>query len=514
MASNHRRRLLLFGLAVGAAATVALLPTPPDLSLAGQYAIATMLFAAILWVTGVIPLPVTALLIPVCLTALGVYDSLAPALAGFADPLIFLFLSGFMLANALQKYNIDRRIALWLVSRLGSSPKRLILAIMIGTASLSMWVSNTATTAMMTPIALGVLAQVVGRDADHRADAPFSNMQIATLLGTAYAASVGGVGTLIGTPPNAVLVGFLDRFVDYQLSFTDWLFVGLPIVVVTLPIVWWVLTSVLYPPEITDVERARSEARQYLDQEGPLDVRGRLVALIFAVTASLWVLGGLGGAFEGVLPPRVHATLFGGEGAAVTGLTGHQGLLYFPLVGLYAIPALVLADAVDWEDLADIDWGTILLFGGGLSLADALAGTDATEWLANTIFRSLVGAPIVVIVLAVVVFVILLTEMTSNTATTSIIVPLLIGLGGVLGGTLGMDPLAASLFLAIAGTVAASFAFALPVSTPPNAIVFGSGHIEQRQMLRTGMLLNVIMTLVLTALIVLLLYTAWPIVLW
>lgn len=514
MASDPRRRLLLFGLAGGAAVLVALLPTPPDLSLAGKYAIATMLFAALLWVTNAIPLPVTALLIPVCLTGLGIYDSLAPALAGFADPLIFLFLAGFMLANALQKYHIDRRIALWLVSRLGSSPKRLILAIMIGTASLSMWVSNTATTAMMTPIALGVLAQVVGRDAEPRADAPFSNMQIATLLGTAYAASVGGVGTLIGTPPNAVLVGFLDRFVGYQLSFTDWLFVGLPIVVVTLPIVWWILTFVLYPPEITDVERARSEARQYLDQEGPLDVRGQLVAVIFAATAFLWVLGGLGGAFEGLLPPHVNATLFGGEGATVTGLTGHQGLLYFPLVGLYAIPALVLVDAVDWEDLEDIDWGTILLFGGGLSLADALAGTDATEWLATTIFQSLVGAPIAVIVLAVVVFVIVLTELTSNTATTSIIVPLLIGLGGVLGGTLGMDPLAASLFLAISGTVAASFAFALPVSTPPNAIVFGSGHIEQREMLRTGMLLNALMTLVLTGLILLLFYTVWPVVLW
>jgi sodium-dependent dicarboxylate transporter 2/3/5 len=442
-----------------------------------------------------------------------VYDSLAPALEGFADPLIFLFIAGFVLANALQEYNIDRRIALWLVSRLGSSARLLVLAIMVATAFLSMWVSNTATTAMMSPIALGVLAQVVGEAAVDGTD-EFSNMQIATLLGTAYAASVGGVGTLIGTPPNAVLVGFLDRFLDYQLTFADWLLVGLPIVVVTLPVVWYMLTFVLYPPEITDVERARSEARQYLDREGRLGPEGRRVAYIFAGTATLWVLGGLGGLFQGVLPPGVYTILFGGEGPTALGTAGHQGVLYFPLVGLYAVAALVLADTADWETLVDIDWATILLFGGGLSLADALARTDATEWLATTVFRSVVGAPILVVVAAVVLFVILLTELTSNTATTSIIVPLLISIGGVLASTLGLAELPASLFLAVAGTVAASYAFALPVSTPPNAIVFGSGYMEQRHMLRAGMLLNLLMTAVLTLLVAVLFYTLWPVVLW
>jgi len=210
----------------------------------------------------------------------------------------------------------------------------------------------------------------------------------------------------------------------------------------------------------------------------------------------------------------VHTTLFGGDGGTLFGTSGHRGLLYFPLVGLYAIPALVLADTVDWDDLEDIDWGTILLFGGGLSLANGLAQTDATEWLADTVFRSVVGAPILVVVGAVVMFVILLTEMTSNTATTSITAPLLIGLGGVLAGTLGLDRVAASIFLAVAGTIAASYAFALPVSTPPNAIVFGSGHMKQDHMLRAGMLLNILMTVLLTLLITLLFYTVWPQVLW
>jgi sodium-dependent dicarboxylate transporter 2/3/5 len=501
------------GIAAAVLGTVAVAaaPNPAGLSTAGQYAIATMYFAAVLWVTAAVPLPVTALLVPVLLTGFGVYQSLTPALAPFADPLIFLFIAGFMLANALQKYNIDRRIALWLVFRLGTSARQLILAVMVATAFLSMWVSNTATTAMMMPIALGVLAQVVGRAPP--GEGVYSNMRVATLLGVAYAASVGGVGTLIGTPPNAVLVGYLDSFLGYQLSFTDWLLIGLPVVVVTLPVVWYVLTFLLFPPEVDDVAQARSEAQRYLDEEGSLGTHGRRVAVIFAATALLWALGGLGELFRGVLPPRVHATLFG-TGPTLFGSGIEDGLLYFPLVGLYAVAALVFAGTMDWEELADIDWGTILLFGGGLALADALARTDATEYLADAVFGSLVGAPIVVVVAAVVFFVILLTELTSNTATTSIITPLLLSLGGVLAGTLGLEPVSAAIFLGVAGTVAASFAFALPVSTPPNAIVFGSGHLEQDQMLWAGMLLNALMTLILTLLITALFYTVWPVILW
>ncbi len=515
--SAPRRQLLVFALAVAGTIAIAAAPSPDGLSRVGHYAVATMFFAALLWVTRALPLAVTALSIPALLTAFGVYPALDGALENFADPLIFLFLAGFMLANALQTYGIDRRIALWLMSRMGSSPRLLILAIMLATAFLSMWVSNTATTAMMTPIALGVLAQVVGRDAVTEADpagAPISNMQTATLLGTAYAASVGGVGTLIGTPPNAVVTLYVDRLLDYQLTFTDWLFIGLPIVIVTLPVVWWVLTYWLYPPEVSDVTEARREAARALAEEGPLDTRGRRVAIIFAVTALLWVVGGFDRLFVDLLPPAVHTTLFGGSATSLFGTEGHQGVLYFVMVGLYAIPALVLADTMDWDELADIDWGTILLFGGGLALADALRRTGALEWFATSIFDKLVGAPIVLVVFAVVLSVIMLTELTSNTATTSIIVPLLISIGGVLAGTLGLSQVAAAVFLSVAGGVAASFAFALPVSTPPNAIVFGSGHLDQDSMVRAGMLLNVIMTLLLTGLITLLFYFVWPVVLW
>ena len=519
LTKSARGRTLIFAVALLGTAAIATAPTPEGLSTRGQYALATMFFAGSLWVTGTLPLAVTALSIPVLLTAFGVYDDIDPALAGFADHLIFLFVAGFMLANALQKYDIDRRIALWIMSVMGSGPRLLVLSIMLATAFLSMWVSNTATTAMMTPISLGVLAQVIGREEvleeDAEADA-FTNMQIATLLGTAYAASVGGVGTLIGTPPNAVVATQLNALLGYNIGFAEWLLVGLPIVVLTLPIVWVMLVFVLFPPEIEDVSEAREQAREYLEEEGALSPRGRRVAVIFTVTAVLWVLGGLGElVFQPILPGVWYNTLFGTDGGpTVFGVAGHQGLLYYVMVGLYAIPALVLADTMEWNDLVDIDWGTILLFGGGISLADAFAETGATEWVARTVFGSLTGTPIVLVVGAVVLLVIMLTEMTSNTATATIIVPILVGIGGIFAETLGLSEVSAAVFLSVSGAIAASFAFALPVATPPNAIVFGSGHLKQEHMMRAGMVLNVLMTVVLTGLIWFLFKFVWPAFLW
>ncbi|MFC6823410.1 SLC13 family permease [Halopelagius fulvigenes] len=527
-------RLAKFGVAAVGAAAIALAPSPEGLSTAGQYALATMFFAGSLWVTGTLPLAVTALTIPVLLTGTGVYDDMDTALAGFADHLIFLFMAGFMLANAIQKYDIDRRIALYTMAKMGSSPRRLIGAVMLSTAGLSMWVSNTATTAMMTPIAVGVLSQVlssedvvaVGDAAADEANAEtvadgglaqedrFTNMQIAMLLGTAYAASIGGVGTIIGTPPNAVLVGQLNATLGYEIGFVDWLLIGLPVVAVTLPLVWYILTYVLYPPQIADVDEAQEQAYEYLEEEDGLGKRGRRVAAIFAATACLWVVGGLGSFLNPYLPNAWMNTLFGGDGATVLGIDGHQGLLYYVMVGVAAIPALVLADTMEWDELVDIDWGTLLLFGGGISLANALADTGATEWIAKTVFGGLTGTPVVLVIAAVVLLVVFLTEMTSNTATTSIIVPILIGLGGIFAATLGLSEFMTAIFLAVSGTIAASFAFALPVATPPNAIVFGSGYVKQSHMLRAGTILNVLMTGVLTVLIWGLFEFVWPHLLW
>lgn len=541
---GQRGNQLIFVLAVIGTIAIAFAPSPSGLPLKGQYAIATMFFAAVLWITGTLPLAVTALCIPILLTAFGVYSDIDEALVGFADHIIFLFLAGFMLANAIQKYDIDRRIALYMMATMGTSPRMLVGSVMLATAFLSMWVSNTATTAMMTPIAVGVLSQVLGRedvstaedatttdvDSDVAADGgaghsdvagtagvtddAFSNLQISMLLGTAYAASVGGVGTLIGTPPNAVLVGQLNSILGYEIGFSQWLLIGMPIVIITLPMVWYIITYILYPPQVNTVENAREQARDYLREEGDLSVRGKRVAYIFGATAGLWVLGGLGSFIEPYLSTPWFTTLFGGDGPTVLGVQGHQGLLYYVLVGLLAVPALVLGDTMDWEDLVDIDWGTLLLFGGGIALANALSDSGATKWIADTVFNGLVGAPILLVIGVIVLVVILLTEMTSNTATTSIIVPILIGLGSVFAATLGLAELPAAIFLAVSGAIAASFAFALPVATPPNAIVFGSGYIKQDHMMRAGMVLNIVMTLVLTALIWIMFQYVWPVILW
>lgn len=537
--TDPRRRLVLFVIALIGTAVIAAAPTPAGLSVRGQFAFATMFFAGFLWVTGTLPLAVTALSIPVVLTMFGVYADLDDALAGFANHLIFLFIAGFMLANALQKYDIDRRIALWIMSVMGSSPRRLVLSVMLATAFLSMWVSNTATAAMMTPIALGVLSQVLGRETVEAAgsavpggssdsspapdggtvaveggDEPFTNLHVSMLLGTAYAASVGGVGTLIGTPPNAVLASQLNEILGYEIGFAQWLIIGVPVVAITLPIVWYVLTYLLYPPQIDDVSDAQEMASQYLEEEGELSPRGKRVALIFTATALLWVVGGLGDFIGGYLPSSWAVTLFGGEGTSVFGIDGHQGMLYYVVVGLASVPALVLADTMEWDDLVDIDWGTILLFGGGIALADALATTGATEWISNSVFKSLTGAPIVLVVGVVVLLVIFLTEMTSNTATATIIIPILISIGSVFAATLGLTDVAAAVFLSVSGAIAASFAFALPVATPPNAIVFGSGYLKQEQMMRAGVVLNLIMTVILTGLIWVLFQFVWPHVLW
>jgi sodium-dependent dicarboxylate transporter 2/3/5 len=490
---------------------VAFGPSPAGLSTAGQYAVATMTFAAVCWVTGALPLPVTALCVPVLLAGFGVFPSLSGAVAGFADPVVFLLLAGFMLAEALQIHDVDRRLAFALLVRLGTSPRRLVLAVMVATAGLSMVISNSATTAMMVPVALGVARQVVHGTAALPTEpdpSSYSNLEIATLLGTAYAASIGGVGTLVGTPPNAIVVGQLDERLGVTVGFVEWLAIGLPLVAVGLPLAWYVLLW-LYPPEVEDVGDARAEARRTLEGFGPLDAAGRRTVYVTAATAVLWLVGGVGALFSGVLPEAWQVTLFGGTGGSVLG-GPHQGLLYYVSVGLAAIPVLVAAGCVEWEELLDVDWGTLLLLGGGLSLANALSATDAVAWLADVTLGSLGGVPVVLVVLALVTVTVLLGELASNTAMAAIFAPLLITLGPEYAPALGTAPETAAVFLAVTGAVAASFGFALPVATPPNAIAFGTGHLTKDHMLRAGVVLDALMIVVATAMLLGLFVLVWP----
>ena len=523
--------LLVAVLVVGAVATA---PTPASLTAGGQFALATMAFAAILWITGALPLALTALLIPLLLTGFGVYPAFGDAVAGFADPVIFLLLAGFMLAEALQSHGVDRRIALAILVRFGTSPRGLVLGVMVATAVLSMIVSNTATVAMMVPVVVGVVGSVTDltavddpTDSANSADSVttvddptdfetagdarrISNFQVAMLLGVAYAASLGGVGTLVGTPPNAIVVGQLDDLLGVEITFVEWLAVGLPLVVLTLPVAWALLTYVVYPPEPYDVSAARDRAREELRSMGPLSPQARRTVVIFAATALLWLLGGFEFLFREYLPATWRVTLFGGPGASVFGTAGHQGVLYYVVVGLAAVPALVVSGAAAWDELVDIDWGTLLLLGGGISLANALADTRATEWLAEVTLGSLGGAPVVVVVLVVVAGTVLVGELASNTAMAAILAPLLINVGPAYADALGTSATSASVMLAVTGAVAASYGFALPVATPPNAIVFGAGYLRRDHMLRAGALLDGVVVLLTTGAVLVLVRFVWP----
>ena len=246
---------------------------------------------------------------------------------------------------------------------------------------------------------------------------------------------------------------------------------------------------------------------------GSLSSAGRRTVAVFAGTAGLWVLGGLGFLFEGVLPSSWFVTLFGGTGTSVFGTGGHEGVLFYVLVGLLAIPALVLSGAAAWDDVVDIDWGTLLLLGGGISLANALADTDATRWLAEVTLGPLEGASLVLVLLAVIALTVAVGELASNTAMAAIIAPLLVNAGPAYAGALGTSGETASVLLAVTGAIAASYGFALPVATPPNAIVFGAGYVERDHMLRAGVLLDVVVVLLTTGLAYLLILTLWPVVL-
>ena len=495
-------------------AGVAAVPTSGTLTTAGQYAVATMAFAAILWVTGVVPLPLTALCIPILLTIFGVYPDFGDAVAGFADPVIFLLLAGFMLAEALQTHGIDRRIALAILVRFGTSARGLVLGVMVSTALLSMVISNTATVAMMVPIVLGIVESVTDVakfEGDSNGDAPAaSNLQVAMLLGVAYAASLGGVGTLVGTPPNAIVVGQLSELVGVEITFVEWLAFGMPMVIVTLPVAWVLLTYVTYPPESFDVSRARERARERRRSMGALSAPALRTVAIFGATAFLWLLGGLGFLFADLLSQTWYVTLFGGPATSVFGTVGHEGVLFYVLVGLLAVPALVVSGGAAWDDLLDIDWGTLLLLGGGISLANALADTNATRWLAEVTFGSFAGSSVVVILVVVVTMTVVVGELASNTAMAALLAPLLVNIGPAYAAALGTTSEVASVLLAVTGGIAASYGFALPVATPPNAIVFGAGYVRREHMLRAGALLDAIVILLTTGVAYLLIRLVWP----
>lgn len=449
-----------------------------ELGHTGRATAAVGVLMAVWWMTEALHVSATALLPIALFPLLGVLE-IDEAASAYGNPLIFLFLGGFLLALAMQRWGFERRIALVALRVVGTSPRVMVGGFMVLTAVFSMWVSNTATVAMMLPIALSVIDAAVpgGREAVRFGhDAPGGRFARSLLLGIAVSASIGGVGTLIGTPPNLFLASFARDELGVEIAFAEWLLVGVPLVAVMLPLAWVVLTVVLFPP---DVERSRVEGLlDGLRPDGPMRQAEWIVFVVFCCTAVAWVLR----------PWLVELTIGGSQpldGLSDAGIAVVAGVLLFVAPSGRGNGERVL----DWETARQLPWGILVLFGGGLSLAGAIAATGVDDFLGLQVQG--LDLPPVLLVGVVTLVVVFLTEMTSNTATAAALVPIV----AAVAPGLGLHPLA----LAIPVAVAASFAFMLPVATPPNAIVFGSGMVAMRDMMRLGVRLNLLSVVAISA---------------
>ncbi|MGH0038577.1 MAG: SLC13 family permease [Myxococcota bacterium] len=438
----------------------------------GRATSALAVWMATWWICEAIPIYATALLPLVVLPLTGA-RSLNEAASPYGHELIFLFMGGFIIALAMQRWSLHRRIALVALSRVGNRPDHSVGAFMGVTAALSMWVSNTATAIMMLPIAQSVIDRVGQDDGDgHR------EFSIALLLGIAYGASIGGIGTLIGTPPNLFLASWAESELGTPISFAGWMVVGLPVVLLFLPACWWLLTRVLHPLHRDSFGDTAGSAREALAALGPVGRGESIAGVVFAVAGLAWI----------GRPWLV--TLEVGGAQPLAGLSD-TGIAIGAALSLFVIPVSWRDRifAMDWETARQLPWGVLVLFGGGLSLAAALRANGVSDWIGLQV-SGLAGASPIVLVAVVAAVVILLTELTSNTATTAALIPIL---GGMAPG-LGLAPLE----LAVPAALAASCAFMLPVATPPNAIVFGSGGLRVADMARAGVALNFLGVVIIT----------------
>jgi len=434
-------------------------PPPEGLSVPGWRVAVIGALMALWWMTEVVPLPVTALL-PVTLFPLtGVMD-LDRTAAAYADPLIFLFLGGFILARALQRWRLDRRVALAVLRLAGGRPHAIVAGVMAVTAFFSMWVSNTATAMMMLPIGQSVIAafEAAARGGDGRDLRAFS---AALMLAIAYAASIGGMGTLIGTPPNALFAGFMRETYRIEIGFAEWMAAAMPVVIVLLPLTWLVLTRVAFRFSLEPLAGAGETP------VGPMSRAEKTVAGLLCAVAAGWMLRPV---IDGLAP----------------GLRlSDAGIVMTAAIALFMIPsgAADRAPLLTWDDAARLPWGVLILFGGGLALAKAITAAGLAAWLGDAL--SALGAlPLVAVVVTVAVVVVYLGELASNTAMAAIFLPI----AGAVAIGLGHDPVT----LALPVALAASVGFMLPVATPPNAIVFASGTVTARQMLRAGFILDLV----------------------
>lgn len=479
---NEYGRRQLIGLVLGPVLFVLMLiaPTPVGMEPVAQKMAAIALLMATWWMCESLPIPATSLL-PIALFPLMGIMATGKATAPYASHLIYLFMGGFIIALSMQRWNLHRRIAMNIVKVVGFSPSRLIFGFMVATAALSAFVSNTATTVMMMPIGLAIITHVVTEGKKEGLDKKidFTPEKFAfglnLMLGIAYAASIGGVATLIGTPPNTVLAGYLNRTYGYEITFAKWMSFGVPLVLVMLPLCWLWLTKVANPMKLKKVPGGRDLINDELKQMGKMNTGERWTALVFALTALAWIFR------------KNLGFLFPDPGLVTDAAIAMTGALV-----LFLIPINLKKNifVMDWHWASKMPWGVLVLFGGGLALAEGFKVTKLAEWIGQQV-SLLENAPVLILVIAVATLIIFLTELTSNTATAAMVMPILAAVA--IG--LGQNPM----LLLIPAAVAASCAFMLPVATPPNAIVFGSGYVTIPQMAKSGFGLNIVSVIIAVA---------------
>jgi sodium-dependent dicarboxylate transporter 2/3/5 len=427
-----------------------------SLSPAATVVAGVTIWMAVWWISEAIPISATALLPIVVFPAFGAMK-VGDVTAQYGHHIVFLMLGGFFIAIAMEKWDLHKRIALFVVHTIGIGPRRIIAGFMVATAFLSAWISNTSTAMVMMPIGTAVIASISAKKSD-------PDFNVALMLSIAYAASIGGMATLVGTPPNLIFAGIYQSMFGVQVNFFEWAYFGFPLAFVMLVITWFYLTHIGYRIRKDEIPGSGEVIKAEMARQGKITREEKHVLIVFALVAVLWMTRGL--LWGKYFPLVTDASI------AITG-----ALL------LFVIPARKEASLLSWEDTEKVPWGVALLMGGGFAIARGFAETGLAEWVSQS-FTFLVAMPVFLLILATVVITKIFTEITSNTATATILMPI----AASIAVTLGISPF--GIMAAVA--ISSSLAFMMPVATPPNAIVFGSGYVTIPQMARAGLWLNLV----------------------
>lgn len=462
---------------------IILLPPAEDMNLEARAVLAVTIWVAVWWITEAVPIPVTSLL-PIILFPVTNALDLQTTTEAYGNPIVFLFLGGFIIALAMEKWNLHRRIAINIVKTIGTNKKNIVMGFMVATAFLSMWISNSATAMMMLPIGVAIILQLSAVKEEE--ETFFSgNFGKALMLAIAYSASIGGLATLVGTPTNAVLAAIVKQLYNIDITFAQWMYMAFPLVIILLFVCWYYLVNLAFPLKNTKNSSGKEELERQVKSLGRISWEEKCVLAVFILTAFLWITRSF-----------ILDQIF-------TGLDDSM-IAIFGAVLLFIIPASKEKGnfILGWEISRELPWGILLLFGGGLAIASGFKISGLAEWIG--IQMSMIkGVELIIILVFLVTVINFLTEITSNVATATMMLPILASLAVAIE----VHPFGPM----VAAGMAASCAFMLPVATPPNAVVFGSGYIKMIDMVKAGFWLNIISIVVITLYVYYLLPVLWNI---